>query len=132
VHVLAPGVDAIPPQQPSGGGLNVSLDAAVQAPGFYTLAAASGDTVVAGLNAARSESIPDVWSLDALRKNWPDKDASWQTGAEAMAQQHGGSKDALPLWKVCAIFALAFLAAETALLYRRKAPSSSLNTASAA
>lgn len=130
VHVLAPGIDAIPPQQPSGGGLNISLDEAVQTPGFYKLAAPSGDSAIVGLNAGRSESIPDVWSLEDLRKSWPDKGATWQTSAEATAAKSTAARNDLPLWKVCAILALALLAAETILIYRRR-PGSSTNTIAA-
>lgn len=130
VHVLAPGIDAIPPQQPSGGGLNISLDAAVQTPGFYKLAAPSGDSAIVGLNGGRSESIPDVWALEDLKKTWPDKGATWQTSVEAASAKSTATRDALPLWKVCAILALALLAAETALIYRRRRDSS-VNTVAA-
>lgn len=131
VHVLAQDVDAIPPQQPSGGGINISLDAAVQMPGFYKLAAPSGDSAIVGLNAGRGESIPDVWALDELKKTWPDKGATWQTSTEAAAAKTTAAQGALPLWKVCAILALALLAAETALIYRRRSPSSTDHTAAA-
>jgi hypothetical protein len=115
VHLYGPGIDAIPPQRAAGGGVDVFVDAAVQAPGFYRLAAASGDSALIALNGTRAYSGLALWDMDALRAKWPDRQATWQTPEGAAAAASGGSAE-MPLWKVCAILALLLLATETAVL----------------
>ncbi|MBS1615964.1 MAG: BatA domain-containing protein [Bacteroidetes bacterium] len=115
VHLIGPGLDAIPPQRVVGGGVDVFVDAATEAPGFYQLAAPSGDTALIALNGTRAYSGLAFWDMEQLRARWPDKNASWQT-PESAAAAGSGSSGALPLWKVCVILALVFLAAETGLL----------------
>ena len=115
VHLYGPGLDAIPPQKTIAGGVNVWVDAAVQQPGFYKLAAASGDSAVVGLNADRTESRTETWDMNALKKEWTGKQATWQT-ADQFSGTATGNTGSFPLWKVCIILALLVLAAETWLL----------------
>ncbi len=125
VHLYGPGLDAIPPQRASGGGVDVFVDAVAQAPGFYRLAAPSGDSAVIALNGTRAYSGLDLWDMAALRREWPDKKATWQTPESAAATASGRDRAELPLWKVCAILALLLTAAETALLASRRDTSTS-------
>jgi len=120
VHLYASGLDAIPPQRPAGGGVEIFVDAVAQAPGFYRLAASSGDSAVIALNGTRAYSMLQLWDMAALRKEWPDKDASWQTAETASTAASAGKGAELPLWKVCAILALLLTAAETWLLSSRR------------
>ncbi len=119
VHLYGEGkLDAIPPQQPAAGGVVVYVDAAVQQPQFYRLAAASGDSAVVALNASRKESALDTWDLAALKRDWNGKEASWQAADQVTGASATGQAGAFPLWKVCIILALLLLAAETWLLTR--------------
>jgi hypothetical protein len=122
VHVYGPGgLDAVPPQRPSGAGLDVFVDGAVQQPAFYRLAASGSakDSAVVALNADRSESALDVWTPDELKRAWPGNDATWSTPGTAPAAR-GTGVGTWPLWRVLAILALAFLAVETWLLVRKQ------------
>ena len=116
VHLYADGVDIIPPQRPSGAGLDVYLAQAVQQPGFYTLAASGADSTSIALNQNRAESYLELWNLDKLQENWSGNTITWSKDASsgAGAGQHTGSS--FPLWKVCVILALLMLAAESYLL----------------
>lgn len=120
VHLYAPGLDAIPPQRSSGGGVDVFVDAVIQQPGFYRLAAASGDSVIIGLNGTRNYSMLDFWDIDHLHKEWPDPNGTWQTPEMASASHSNTGTTELPLWKVCAILALILTIAETLVLIRRR------------
>lgn len=127
VHLLAPGLDAIPPQSVVGGGVEVFVDVVQQHPGFYTLRAATGDSVVLALNGTRAYSDLSLWDMKALQKEWPDKTAIWQTAETATGKGTGGNGAGLPLWKVCAILALFLAFAESYLLLAKR--NSSINTA---
>jgi hypothetical protein len=120
VHLYADGMDAIPPQRATGGGVDVFVDAATENPGFYRLAAPSGDSAVIALNGTRAYSNIDLWDMAKLRNEWPDKKATWQTPESAATSASGANSGELPLWKVCTILALILLAAETWLLSARK------------
>ena len=124
VHLYgAGGLDAVPPQRPSGAGLDVFVDGAVQQPGFYRLAAGTSakDSAVVALNADRSESPLEVWTPEELKRAWPGEDATWNApGTEVAAR--GGGVGSWPLWRVLAILALGFLALETWMLARRPPP----------
>jgi hypothetical protein len=119
VHLYGSGLDAIPPQRSRGGGLDVFVDAVVQTPGFYRLAAPNADTADIALNGTRSYSGLDLWKISELQSEWPDGSAQWLTASDAAAgaESTGGG---LPLWKVCTILALLLVAAETWLLASRK------------
>lgn len=122
IHLYGAGnMDAIPPQRPSAGGVEVFVDAAVQQPGFYKLAAGSGDSAVVALNAPRTESILETWDLAALKRDWNGKDATWQSAEQFNQSAASGQTGSFPLWKVCIILALLLLAVETWLLARNQA-----------
>jgi hypothetical protein len=114
-------LDAIPPQRAVAGGVDVFVDAAVQQPQFYRLAAGSGDSAVVALNAPRTESALETWDLAVLKREWSGKEATWQTDTQTAGETATGSAGAFPLWKVCIILALLLLAAETWLLVRPQA-----------
>ncbi len=121
VHLYGPdGLDAVPPQRPSGAGLDVFVDGAVQQPGFYRLAAgpAAKDSAVVALNADRSESSLDVWAPEELKRTWSGDDAIWDAPGAAKAPA-GTGIGGWPLWRVLAILALLFLVLETWMLVRR-------------
>ncbi len=116
VHIYAPGIDIIPPQRPSGAGLEVFADQAVQQSGFYSLAAASGDTTVIALNHDRSESRLVARDINSLKKQWNGANIKWLDISETGSAKAKDDWNGFPLWKVCAILALLLLAAETYLL----------------
>lgn len=128
VHLYADGLDAIPPQRAAGGGVDVFVDAAAQAPGFYRLAAPSGDSAVIALNGTRTYSNLDLWDMGKLRDEWPDRAATWQTPESAANATTGAGRGELPLWKVCAILALILLAAETYVLVANRDASAPVAT----
>lgn len=124
VHLYAPGLDAIPAQHPNGAGLDVFVDQAVQQAGFYTLHAAGADTVQVALNASRSESALETWNINELKSQWKGGNVHWLEPGDAGKANAAPGIGNFPLWKVCAILALAMLAAETYLLaggFRRQA-----------
>ncbi len=124
VHLYGPGgLDAVPPQRAAGAGLQVFVDVAVQTPGFYRLApagaAAAADSAVVALNADRAGSALDFYTPAELRRAAPW--AKWYDEPAALADATPGARRApLPLWKVCAILALAAVLAETIVLLPRR------------
>jgi hypothetical protein len=128
VHLYAEGMDVIPPQRAAGGGVDVFVDAVAQSPGFYRLAAPSGDSAVIALNGTRAYSNLDLWDMGKLRDEWPDKSATWQTPESAASATSGTSSGEMPLWKVCAILALVLLAAETWVLVANRDASAPVAT----
>jgi hypothetical protein len=116
VHIYSKGMDIIPPQRPSGAGLEVYADQAVQQSGFYSLASSGGDTTVIALNHDRSESRLDVRDLNTIKKQWDGTNIKWLDISETASAKARDDWNGFPLWKVCAILALLLLAAETFLL----------------
>lgn len=116
VHLYGHGQDIIPPQRPNGAGLDVYADEAVQQPGFYTLAAHSGDTADIAMNADRSESQLELWDVNSLKNDWKGDNIKWINIASAAGANDTDNSPRFPLWKVCAILALLMLAAETFVL----------------
>lgn len=115
LHLYGNGMDVIPPQKPSGSGLDVFLGQSVQQPGFYALASNANDTTAIAVNQDKTESQLDFWELATLRKNWSGKDIHWMELDES-THLTTDTTAAFPLWKVCVILALIMLAAETYLL----------------
>lgn len=113
VRLLAPGMDAIPPQQPAAGGVLVYPDRVTAGTGFYTLAAPAGDTAVIGWNANRTESASALWDIAALKKE--TKDAKWEDATGSPVTATGNN---WPWWKICAAIALVWLLGESWLLVR--------------
>lgn len=116
VHVYGKGTDMIPPQRPNGAGLDVYLSQVADRPAFCTLAAAGSDTTVVGLNADRAESAPELWDINALKKEWAPANAKWVDIAQTANIKQAAAYNAFPLWKVCVILALIMLAVETYFL----------------
>ena len=116
VHIYGEGLDAIPPQRASGGGVEVYVDQVAQQPGFYTLAAAGADSAMIGLNQDRTESVLETWNLRGLRNEWKGDNIHWLNSDNIGAAGSGSAFGSFPLWKVCVILALLMLVAETVLL----------------
>lgn len=117
IHLYAPGIDAIPPQRPSGAGLEVFADQVVNQAGFYTLATAQGaDTATIALNQDRTESSLDLWNINNLKSEWKGEGIKWIDVSRAAAANSAVNAASFPLWKVCVILALLMLAAETIVL----------------
>lgn len=115
VHVYADGIDVIPPQRPSGAGLDVFLAQAIQQPGFYTLAAAAAsDSTMVALNQDRIESQSTLWDLNKLQSTWKGNNIHWEKISAPISDNQW--RGTFPLWKVCVILALITLAAESYLL----------------
>jgi hypothetical protein len=115
LHLTGNGIDIIPPQKPSGSGLDVFLGQCVQQSGFYTLASTVNDTTAIAINQDKAESQLELWDLATLQKNWNGKDIHWMELDET-THLTTETTAAFPLWKVCVILALIILAAETYLL----------------
>ena len=121
VHIYGKGIDIIPPQRPSGAGLDVFIDQAVRQPGFYALSpAGGGDTTQIALNQDKSESLLDFRDINALQKEWKGDNIRWKNITESGSITDKDNNAALPLWKVCILLALVWLAAETFLLAKPK------------
>lgn len=116
VHLYAPGLDVIPPQRPSGAGLDVMVSQAVEQPGFYTLTAAGSDSAVIALNQNRTESDLETWGANTLKTQWKADNIHWLQADAAGSISSSSAGGSFPLWKVCAILALVMLAAETFVL----------------
>lgn len=121
VHLFADGMDLIPPQRPSGAGLDIFIGEVVQQPGFYNLSAEGIDTTVIALNQDRLESQLTLWDMNQLKSQWKGGNIHWANSSSVTAEDKNGTS--FPLWKVCTILALLMLAAESYLLaggYRKQ------------
>ena len=116
VHMYGTGIDAIPPQQPQGAGLNVYVDAVTQQSGFYTLAAPASDTTQVALNADRAESNLAVYKPEELTQIWKDGHVKWLSATTSANSYTNAVTERFPLWKVCVILAVLMLLAETYVL----------------
>jgi hypothetical protein len=116
IHLYGAGIDAIPPQQPNGSGLNVFPDQSVTQPGFYTLSAGMGDTTMIALNSTRTESQLENRDLETLKTGWTGDNIHWIDIAKSGVAEGAANGNNFPLWKVCVILALLLLAAETLVL----------------
>ncbi|RYD54666.1 MAG: hypothetical protein EOP56_18610 [Sphingobacteriales bacterium] len=117
IHLYARGIDAIPPQRPSGAGLEVFADQVISQSGFYTLASTQGgDTTAIALNQDRTESSLDLWNISNLKDQWKGKGIKWMDVNRAAVANSTVNSASFPLWKVCVILALLMLAAETFVL----------------
>jgi hypothetical protein len=120
VHIFGDHIDVIPPQRPNGAGLDVFVDQAVQSPGFYALSAATGgDTTKVAVNQEKNESVLEYRDIAALQKEWKGDHIKWMSITESGTITDKGN-GSLPLWKICILLALLWLAAETFLLARTK------------
>lgn len=124
VRLLAPGMDAIPPQQPAAGGVLVYPDRVAAGSGFYTLAAPRGDTAVIGWNTNRTESASALWDIAALKKETTD--AAWEDADSISGND--SERNNWPWWRVCAVVALVWLGVESWLLLRKQRDGSSADS----
>ncbi|MBS1783545.1 MAG: BatA domain-containing protein [Bacteroidetes bacterium] len=114
VHLLGNGIDIIPPQRPSGAGLQVFVGQVLHRSGFYSLTSKSNDTILIALNQNNAESQLSFWSFSELQSQWKDANIHWLANQNTSFQVNAGAS--FPLWKVCIILALLMLAAETFVL----------------
>jgi len=117
VHLYGDGLDVIPPQRPSGAGLDVFLTQAVQQPGFYSLAANGNDTTTIALNQDPQESELILWNMSELKEGWKGANIHWMNPSSAAIA--GKTTSSFPLWKVCVLLAIIILGAESWLLAAR-------------
>lgn len=116
IHLYSKGVDAIPVQRQDGAGLNVYLDEVVTRAGYYSLAAQGGDTAVVAVNQSRAESELAMTTINTLKEQWKNGDATWLTPDSITNMKAGAQYTSFPLWKLCAILAVIMLFAETHVL----------------
>ncbi len=120
-HISGNGIDAIPAQRPSGIGVELFLNNAVKDAGFYKLySEASKDTVLAGINANRSESALDYVSKDAVERIFAPAKVNWLTDKIITQQGWNTAHAPFPVWKICIVIALLCLAGETYLLLKKR------------
>ena len=119
LHLYSRNIDIIPPQRPNGAGVDVYIDQAVQAPGFYQLSAGGGDTTAVALNQDKLESELTYRDIKTLKGEWQGDQIKWPDLAKGGNPKDSADAD-YPLWKVCVILALVMLAIETWLLARVK------------
>lgn len=120
VHAYANATDIVPPQRPSGAGVDIYLGQVVNEPGFYALATAAADSAVVGVNPSKTESIANYLNEAAFKKATGISRLKWMQPDAAGDIQSGTGVGNFPLWKVCVILALVMLALETYLLARQK------------
>jgi hypothetical protein len=119
-HVSAPGFDAIPPQQPSGVGLNLYLNTLINTPGFYKVYhAANTDTIMLGLNASRLESELEYLKPAIINKMIPQH-IEWLSVSKVGNKGWNHQETSIPLWKIAIVIALIALGIETILLIKPK------------
>jgi hypothetical protein len=120
-HLSQNNFDAVPSQRPSGIGVELFINKAVNEAGFYRLhSEASKDTVHIGVNAMRTESVLEYASksdVEAVMKpykiHWIDERSISRNGWDE-------ARAPFPFWKICVILGLLCLSAETYLLLKKK------------
>lgn len=122
-HLSRQNFDAIPSQRPSGVGVELFLNKAIQDPGFYLLhSAASKDTVHIGVNASRAESVLEYGSKSEVEAILKPLTIHW-INDQTVAQRGWDQTNApFPFWKIAVMTGLLCLIAETYLLLRKKKP----------
>jgi hypothetical protein len=120
LHAYAPGIDVVPPQRPSGAGLQVFAGQVLRQPGYYALTATGADSTWLAINQDRAESSPAYQNIATLQQQWKNANVRWKEIDAAGNISASGPTASFPLWKVCVILALVMLGVETWLLSRRK------------
>lgn len=120
-HLAGRGIEAIPSQRPSGVGVELFLNQAVQDAGFYHLCSeASRDSVLVGVNAARSESLLRYVDRATVESAVRPMKVRWLNGQEVVQHGWDTAGTSFPVWKICVVVALLCLAGETFMLLRRR------------
>jgi len=110
-------IDMIPEQRAIGNRMQINLNNGMNFAGLYGIYLPnSTDTNFVGVNYDRAESNLSYWNLTDLKKTTKIKNADWladdlNASSTINELQHG-----IPLWKVCIILALIFLAIEILLI----------------
>ncbi|MFT4060723.1 MAG: BatA domain-containing protein [Edaphocola sp.] len=122
-HLWGNGVDAIPGQRPAGAGTNILLQqSAAATPGFYWLYnGLPGDSVLIGLNVARTESDLAFADQKSIERYFAPAKINWVNGPQQYQQLIAakGNTEKLPVWKILVALAMLFLIVETWLLLRK-------------
>lgn len=121
LHIYGPNIDVVPPQQPTGMGVEVFVDKVLQQAGFYSVAAPTADTTLIAMNQSIAESLIGIDHIDSLKGAWKANNIYWPTEQAALGNLKA-SNNHFPLWKVCVILAGIMLAFETWLLARNTQP----------
>lgn len=120
-HLSQNSFDAIPSQRPSGIGVEIFINKAVNDAGFYKLhSEASKDTVHIGVNAVRTESVLDYGSKSEVETILKPNKVHWIDDRTIASNGWDEAKAPFPFWKICVAIGLLCLAAETYLLLRKK------------
>lgn len=96
-------------------GTEVSIFPYAEGAGYYTILSAR-DTLLTALNHTRAESDLASYSADELEELLPEGSTVWDGTDDAAAALIEKEAKGKPLWKICIIFTLVFLAAEIALI----------------
>ena len=110
----------VPPQRAAGAGVELFPDQVVQTPGFYTLVAHAGDTTMIALNGDRNEAKLEYRDIAELKNQWKQPGVFWADPADAARLPAVGNQGGFPIWKICVLFGVLMLMAETWLLARKQ------------
>jgi hypothetical protein len=109
--------EIIPPVQPVGNRLSVSIPSDLERDGIYEILRGEKVLDVIAANFSRSESEMLFLSDGALKERYPADNVSVAKVTDVMqGASVAGLDSATPLWKLCLILALIFLIVETLLL----------------
>jgi len=120
-HLTQHGFDAIPSQRPSGIGVELFVNKAINEAGFYRLhSEASKDTVHIGVNAMRTESVLEYASKGDVEAFIKPNKVHWIDDRSIAKNGWDEAKASFPFWKICVALGLLCLSAETYLLLKKK------------
>ncbi|KAA5536552.1 hypothetical protein F0919_02470 [Taibaiella lutea] len=120
-HLSQNSFDAIPSQRPSGIGVELFINKAVNEAGFYRLhSEASKDTVHIGVNAMRTESVLEYASKSDVETALKPNRILWIDDRSIAKNGWNEAKAPFPFWKICVMLGLFCLSAETYMLLRKK------------
>jgi len=119
VHIVGKGIDLIPQQEYSNGGLNIRLNNQIKKAGHYQLIREGENLGMISLNYSRDESdfsIVDEVEMEEFIKQGKAVVNTYKEQAEALSQAIKNTEQGKPLWKYFIILALLFMAVEILLL----------------
>ena len=127
-HLNSENFDAIPPQRPSGSGVEVFSGGVVSQAGFYKLnSEASKDTILIAMNSNRLESVLKYASKSEVEGLLAPMDVNWLDNDSVAKAGWDQGRKPFPIWKVAIIIGLLLLGLETWLMLKKP----KLNTSTA-